>query len=414
MINVPEFTQKEKGVYLNPIFYLSYFNILNIYRIIEPKHPMLKPLNDGKRYYSETTKDEESMFHEHVVNGNINNLRNSSTMITQQEFQFFYEEVEVENTVLLQYLMVTFGKKSLSTSYRLLSRRKRKYELAAVPIELRGVFDALGIYSSERGMKPRNFTTVSEGDYREQFTNKMLYTNQIALFHSVVDNQTTFSLAKVLAECMTKFLFYSKESVERNKNFPTGLLQITTINGLPRDLWESPRYYSDPIEKPPSLNQLLNYIQARQNVFYKQYDALEIRKELKSVINQKITNETKKKVANFFGGQQDFIHQISFSRPASPDYGTDYRLNTFNSIYKEVQTGLYGQMFACLQMRPELKIGNFLSKTTYNCYNVIRTPGMMYKETADIVPPNQLMPIITEKPQEQTEQLSLLEEGAPA
>lgn len=414
MIDAPEFIEREDGIYLDPIFYLAYFNILNIYRIIEPEHPMLKPVDDQKRYYSDTTKDEIGMFAEHVQNGSLNNIQVKSTRLNDENFAFFYEEIEVENTVLLQYLMVSFGKKSLANSYKLTSRRKRKYELTAVPVELRGIFDALGIYSTQRAMRPVSFSNVTNGDYRERFQKKTLDTNQIVLFHSIAINQRTFSLGKVLAQCMTRFIFYSKESVERHSILPTGILQITAVNGFPRPLTELPRFTGDAIEKPPSLNQLLNYIQARQSYFYKQYNEVGITQEVKSALNQRITNETKKEVARFFSGHHQFVQQISLSRPVRHENYPDYRVHTFQSVYKELQTGFYGQMFACLRINPELASGSFLSSEQLSCYSIIRTPGLMYKEVSEIIPPNQLMPLIAESAPEQTEQLSLLEEGALA
>lgn len=394
IVSSSEITEKSAGTYIHPIFHLAYFNLLHIYKILEPEHYLLKKYDDSKRYYSHVVKDKSSFTEDRE------GLNRITSQITTERIPEFYNEVEVENTLLLQYLIENYGTKYLSETYMLVSRRARMYETSDVPNELSSLFSLLGISEVLYQIRYRpGFMRSNHAAVAEKLP--------VSLFRSISSESRVFSFAKMTARLLETFIFDSKESVTRTKIISNDFIQIPNSVNQYQSGWR-------PAGAPASLDQVLSYLKKEKTDFIESYERIKIKEEITDFINKKITNQNKKEIAAFFSAKKEFVYPIRFS--VRSRYGPYTSRNTRDGFFEECRTGCFPQTIFLFMIEPDFISGGILSTDSLQPFNGVHSNSIIYTKENRMAEPKHIVPMMDKPEQEKSEQLSFLEEeeGAPA
>lgn len=399
MVDSPEVVEKKSGTYIHPLFFLVYYNLLNIYRIEEPNHHLLKEYPEVKRYYSHILKDESEL------PSTFQDIKTMAEKNIVYDSGVFYEEIEVENTFLLQLLIESYGKKYYSKRFTLSSRRKREYETTSVPYEIAPIFRILNIEetSGRRMGRPISFT----GSIAHEMNPKIEIKG--TSFHSVWSTGHHFSLAHAFSLFTNSLPFVSKDSVNKINTINPAVFQVVSGDrNYPKKTTGEPR------QSVTCLDDVLDFVEHHKKIYFQQYEEVQIKKEITDFINSKITNKQKVTLAKFFNGSKQIVYPCTLTNGYRNFYSYTYQ-RTVTRYIDELRDGLTAHLFSMLQMDSSLASGCSPDNTDMTNFSTLRGRIMVYNNEVAFEKPDYFIPKLTNDSKEKAEQLTFLqEEGSPA
>lgn len=286
ILSSSEVYTKNGKTYLTPNFYFAYRKILYFYLQEEPGHPLLSEI-DGPVLYSHLVKED---FYRKPADEKTAFLKDSNYPL-----EHIYEEVEVEQTLLLQYLIETYEHSYSFEHYTLTSRRKREYQIAAVPDGLLPIFKRLNFDISIRENQK-----AGKNSYGRNQASLLKETNFSGgfLVHSVSSSTEMFSFSAMVEQQMHRspLLFVDSERVD-------GKFPLTS------------HYFKDPNNSSRSLGltTLLAGFEMQKKNFLFRYQNLSIKEETLEYLAERLTNQDKLILNDFLSEKRHIMNRRHLS-----------------------------------------------------------------------------------------------------
>lgn len=286
ILSSSEVYTKNGKTYLTPNFYFAYRKILYFYLQEEPEHPLLRE-TDRPALYSHLVKED---FYRKPADEKTAFLRASNCQLED-----IYEEVEVEQTLLLQYLIENYEYSYSFEHYMLTSRRKREYQIAAVPDGLLPIFKRLNFDISTRENQK-----AGKNNYGLNQASLLKETNFSGAFlvHSVSSATEMFSFSAMVEQQMHRspLLFVDSERVD-------GKFPLT------------PHYFKDRNNPSKSLGltTLLAGFEVEKKKFLLRYQNLSIKEEVLEYLAARLTNQDKLILNDFLSEKRHIMNRMYLS-----------------------------------------------------------------------------------------------------
>ena len=145
MLQTSEQKKIEKGVWISPLFYFAYFNLLAYFKIKEPNNLLLQPIDSTTKYFSYIPKKTFS-------ESSLSSLHS----FFQKEFISFedvYEETEIQPTLLFLSVLSDYGISYRNLSYTAYRRLPTYHADCHAPSELDSLFRIAGARKVENVSK---------------------------------------------------------------------------------------------------------------------------------------------------------------------------------------------------------------------------------------------------------------------
>lgn len=394
-----EYSVKENETYLDLLFFLGYFNLLYYFRHHEPNHPLLKPI-ESETVYTSFIGSEETYKAER---------KDTLILSLDREFDWstgepFFKKVVVENTFLLQYLLEEYGERSLYCSLSMRSRRQSYYDTSVIPQEFSSVLKALNIKNKSNSSRP-----LIDGRFGRFNFSKGTRTKTMNV-PGCTKHIKEFSLFEALSLIMPRLPFVCLSDVEDFVSDPR-YIQVSFYKSIRK------RFYKNTLLlETERLDNVLAFLKQVKEEREEEYVSIAISKEVKAVLDKKMTNKDKVFVSSFVDNEIYSIRFLSLTQCegfSSTYYSYSRKTYDRDEIISFYHLGLLGQLFSLFYKNEKMMHGNACHSRSYlslSIHHLLDQHVTFKKEERLLIESGlDILPIMSESLKKKPIQLSMFE-----